>query len=951
MRLRISAIVLGLLLLLPAFVLAQASGTGTVTGRVVDSSGGVLPGVTVTMKSPQALGQFTAVTDAQGLYRIANLAPAAYEARAELQGFQTVVQQVAVRVASTLAVDFTLAVGAMTETVNVTAETPIVDPERSGLSINISNEALTQVPISTQRRYQDVWALAPGVFVRPDQADINPSVNSRGTSENSTKLDGMDVTDPFGGGVFSVSFNYDAIQDIQIKTLGAEAEDGGRTGGFMSIVTKSGGNDVHGSAAFFVIPQRFNSSNVAGVPPNQRKSVQPDFTLGGPVARNRVWFFGAYRRVQEDQTLNNAQVPLQRRGNQIFLKGTAQPNASQRVSASFQWDRTNAINAVLRTSGTGAPSTTAGLSSATPALAAPSAWGNLVTGGPLAGVNYTWVMKSNLLFQLIGSYMVNKPQNSEPPGSIDASRVIQTNAAGNITGSLTTIAQEGNFGVIDVSNRSMLYLYPSLSFPVNKWGAHDFKAGVELYPFLRNRQSREIAPIEFFYRPPGTTGSADVLIERDTFRTNGSGATVNNYAYEHIYGGYFQDRWKPRSNVSIKAGVRVDSNAIFTQDRQAVLGNAFPAGFPTVTADQEFGQTTIAPNFGIAYDTVRWGVFRGTAGRYYEWLDLGGGDGTSHSPYVATTDVLRANPRTLAPALNQSLPGAFALGVNYGQDNKKTYDNEFSVSWEKNLPRASSFNATFVLKRTWDFQGSDDMNVIRNPTTGAFLGRPFPAFDAVLRTYAPNYTFQQFRSLQLLYTKNFGPRWGMNANYWYGMHQTIQREFNATRDILPFLGFTIDDATNNWVTPRHQARASSYVRLPYGLQLSGLYTFTAGPHSDILTGLVPLNSTAPTIVLSNGRSVSDPFWTGVAGNAFPRAGRRGADMLVADNVHLVNLRIQKSFDLGPARKVEVSGDTFNLFNSDAAFGFLSADARSANFGVKTNFVQPRVGQVGVRFVF
>src|SRR3979409_2140851 len=99
MRLRVSAMVLGLVLL-PTLVLAQASGNGTVTGRVVDSSGGVLPGVTVTMKSPQVLGQFTGVTDAQGLYRIANLAPAPYEARAELQGFQTVVQQVAVRVAS-----------------------------------------------------------------------------------------------------------------------------------------------------------------------------------------------------------------------------------------------------------------------------------------------------------------------------------------------------------------------------------------------------------------------------------------------------------------------------------------------------------------------------------------------------------------------------------------------------------------------------------------------------------------------------------------------------------------------------------------------------------------------------------------------------------------------------------------------------------------------------------
>ena len=171
----------------------------------------------------------------------------------------------------------------MSETVNVTSETPTVDPERAGLAVNINNEALTSLPVSTQRRYQDIWALVPGVFVRPDQSDINPSVNSRGTSENSTKLDGMDVTDPFGGGVFSVSFNYDAIQDIQIKTLGAEAEDGGRTGGFMTIVTKSGSNALHGSAALFVIPDAFNSSNVAGVAPNNRKDIQPDLTLGGPI--------------------------------------------------------------------------------------------------------------------------------------------------------------------------------------------------------------------------------------------------------------------------------------------------------------------------------------------------------------------------------------------------------------------------------------------------------------------------------------------------------------------------------------------------------------------------------------------------------------------------------------------------------------------------------------------
>jgi hypothetical protein len=243
------------------------------------------------------------------------------------------------------------------------------------------------------------------------------------------------------------------------------------------------------------------------------------------------------------------------------------------------------------------------------------------------------------------------------------------------------------------------------------------------------------------------------------------------------------------------------------------------------------------------------------------------------------------------------------------------------------------------------------MNIIRDPATGAFLGRPFPAFDAVLRTYAPNYTFQDFRSLQFLYTKNFGQRWGMNANYWYGLHQVVRQQFNPTRDILQYLGFTPEGETNTWQTPRHQARVSSFLRLPYGVMVSGVYSFTQGPRSDVLTGNFPLNSSAPTIVLSNGRTVTDPFYTGTAGNAFPRAGKRGVDMIAADNVHLLNVRAQKAFEFGSNRKVEFTADAFNLFNSDAAFGFLSADARSANFAVKTNFVQPRVGQLGVRVVF
>jgi hypothetical protein len=286
------------------------------------------------------------------------------------------------------------------------------------------------------------------------------------------------------------------------------------------------------------------------------------------------------------------------------------------------------------------------------------------------------------------------------------------------------------------------------------------------------RNTTTAAPVEFYFRPPGTTGSQDVLFERDVLGASTARRPQSpTSAYEHHYAAYFQDRWKPSPRISIKAGVRVENNKIFTQDRETVLGALLASGVPTNVADEEFHQWVTMPNFGIAYNAERWGVFRGTANRGYEWLDLGGGDGTSHAPYVLATDVFRANPRTSA-TLNQSLPGGFPLGLNFGGTpddsihNGRTYVNEFSGSWEHRLPHSSSFSTTFVLRRSWDYQSGDDLNVVRNQTTGALVGRPFPQYDTIRNTYNPNYTWQEQRSLQFLYTRNFVGRWGMNANYW-----------------------------------------------------------------------------------------------------------------------------------------------------------------------------------------
>src|SRR5439155_3606865 len=154
-----------------------------------------------------------------------------------------------------------------------------------------------------------------------------------------------------------------------------------------------------------------------------------------------------------------------------------------------------------------------------------------------------------------GSVMFNKPNDNLPNEGqgLLPTKVIQSNPTGNILGSLTTISEEGGFGAVDTSHRSMTYLSPSITLMADKLGTHEFRGGADLYPNIENDTSSNVAPVEFYFRPPGSTGSQDVMFERDILRNlDGSGATISNKAYERHYAMYFQDRWKPSSKVAVK---------------------------------------------------------------------------------------------------------------------------------------------------------------------------------------------------------------------------------------------------------------------------------------------------------------------------------------------------------------------------------------------------------------
>ena len=273
--------------LVPSLALAQASGTGLVVGKVVDSSGGVLPGVTVTLKSAEAMGQSHRRDRHEG--GVSGRQPAAGDLRGAggAAGVPDLVAEVTVRLNTTVSLEFTLSIGSMSETVMVSGEAPTVDPERAGLAVNINNEALTSLPVSTP-------APLPG-HLGAGARGVRASRPGRHQPERQLARHLREQHEARWHGHHRPVRRRRVLGQLQLRRdPGHPGEDAGRrsrgrrgTGGFMTIVTKRGSNSLHGSAALFVIPDAFNSSNVTGVPANQRKDIQPDLTLGRPIMRDR----------------------------------------------------------------------------------------------------------------------------------------------------------------------------------------------------------------------------------------------------------------------------------------------------------------------------------------------------------------------------------------------------------------------------------------------------------------------------------------------------------------------------------------------------------------------------------------------------------------------------------------------------------------------------------------
>ena len=310
MRLKVALVGLVLLATITSLAVAQIT-TATISGTIKDETGGVLPGVDIVVTNLETGLTRSTVSDAQGYFAVPGLAPGRYEARASLQGFATGVQSgIVLAVAQQAALTLTLKVGTAAETITVSGESPLVEVRTSALSAVVTEKAIEELPLNG-RNYITLATLQPGIIQFTEKSGtasatrgVQLNINGMGGRSNSYLIDGANMKGYAGLATVTAAdstLGVETIREFRVVTNSFSADYGRAMGGIINIATKSGSNELHGSAFEFFRNSRMDAPNYfdVGDPPSFTRH-QYGGVAGGPVRKNKIFFFGGYERLQED---------------------------------------------------------------------------------------------------------------------------------------------------------------------------------------------------------------------------------------------------------------------------------------------------------------------------------------------------------------------------------------------------------------------------------------------------------------------------------------------------------------------------------------------------------------------------------------------------------------------------------------------------------------------------
>ena len=947
-------------------ILASAQ-EASLVGAVSDSSGGVLPGVTVTATHAASGNTFQAVTDERGAFRLP-VRIGAFDVLVELPGFATVARKVEVLVGQTATLTLELQPATLQESITVSAQAALIDTASSSLGANVDRRQMEELPLNG-RNFVDLTMLAPG----SRQNASSDELGGLGTFQ--LNVDGLRVTQNQTANFGQPKYSRDAIAEFEFVSNRFDATMGGSSGTMVNAITKSGTNTPSGSfSGYFrddsLIAKDFVQKRVLPYQDQQYSS-----TFGGPILMNRAHFFANYEYEREPQTFSHSSpypsfnfdhfgVRTENKGGgRVDLQFTPQMRMTIRgnkslVDMPFDQRYTGGANRH--------PSTA------------------MMTerhSSDLSGV-LTQVINANAINELrvgyAGFYWIQDSVLEWPdhpyPGLRYGTPIIQMR---NYTvGMAHTNSHEDE-------RQDTYTIRDNFSTSFGAAGRHDVKFGGEFgYQqnpvFLCNRcmgiydaQGGAIpANIEQIIPVWNDVYSWNLNALSPIIRTYTLGiGQMKAYAPLKMGSAWFQDDWRIGNRLTLNLGLRYDiETGAFAEE----IGLE-----PFLRAGRENDRNNFAPRLGAAFSLTDTTVLRGGLGKYYSdpgsWLSYwtrlttqalhpqvlnDGRPDFGSNPFngpIPTFDQVAATLCTVSSAPNCLRR---SLGTLSGNDMEIPYSYQASAGVQKQLGSVMAVEADYVYKADRATLVNQDVNLAFNAETGL----PFP-FTNVARRPFPNWgTVTQrasigestYHALQMAFTKRMSDRWQASATYLLSGQWGLQ---NAP--ILPGCQYarTVDAAgqvrcdvpvtlhpvlAEEWYLTgdqRHRVTFNGIWEIGRGLQLSGLYFFGdngwATPGSGVDTLATGSSSGNSSRLRTNG--------TLIARNSFD-----------LPSLHRVDMRLQQRIPIAGRMRLDGIVEVFNAFNH-ANYGTFTVVETNVNYGKPSENLniayQPRLVQVGFRLAF